>query len=145
MRVDRTDRIAILIKTADLEFDKISNPLLAEYDLTTSQYRVLKYLYSQPNATARIVDIEKNCSITHPTALGLIDQLSRKGFVCKIANPQDARSKVISLTDKTVEMQAKLESLGDRLEDTLTENLTKQEKKQLLMLLQKMLKLEKKQ
>ena len=142
MKTDRTDRIAILIKKADLVFDKLANPFLAEYDLTASQFRVLKFLYSQPNETARIVDIEKDCSITHPTALGLIDQLSRKGFVCKIVNPQDARSKVISLTDKAAEMQAKLESVGDRLEDTLTENLTEQEKKQLLMLLRKMLKLE---
>ena len=86
MKTDRTDRIAILIKKADLVFDKLANPFLAEYDLTASQFRVLKFLYSQPNETARIVDIEKDCSITHPTALGLIDQLSRKGFVCKIVN-----------------------------------------------------------
>lgn len=137
----RTDRIAILIKKASLEFDKMSNPVLAEYDLTASQYRVLKFLYSQPNETARIVDIEKECSITHPTALGLLDNLAKKGFAVKIVNPEDARSKVISLTDKTKEMQAELEGVGDRLENKLTENLTMRERKQLLALLQKMMKL----
>lgn len=136
----RTDKIAILIKKASLEFDKMSNPILAEYDLTASQYRVLKFLYSQPNETARIVDIEKECSITHPTALGLVDNLSKKGFAVKIVNPEDARSKVISLTDKTKKMQAELESVGDRLENTLTESLTMPERKQLLALLQKMMK-----
>lgn len=138
----RTDKVAILIKRAALEFDKISNPVLAEYDLTASQYRVLKYLYSRPNESARIVDIEKDCSITHPTALGLLDNLSKKGFAVKIVNPEDARSKVISLTDKTKNMQEELESVGDRLENLLTENLTGQDRKQLLHLLQKMLKIE---
>lgn len=136
------DKIAILIKRAALEFDKISNPVLAEYDLTASQYRVLKYLYTQPNETARIVDIEKECSITHPTALGLLNNLSKKGFAVKIVNPEDARSKVISLTDKTKEMQEELEGVGNRLEDTLTENLTQKERRQLLFLLQKMLKID---
>lgn len=134
-----TDKIAILIKRSALEFDKISNPVLSEYNLTASQYRVLKYLYVRPNETARIVDIEKECSITHPTALGIIDNLSKKGFVVKIVNPDDARSKVISLTDKTNAMQEELENVGDRLENILTKNLTKKEKQQLLSLLQKML------
>lgn len=135
----RSDKVAILIKRAALEFDKISNPVLAEYDLTASQYRVLKYLYSRPNESARIVDIEKDCSITHPTALGLLDNLSKKGFAVKIVNPEDARSKVISLTDKTKNLQEELEGVGDRLEKTLTRNLTASERKELLSLLQKML------
>lgn len=137
----RKDKIAILIKRAALEFEKISNPVLAEYDLTAAQYRVLKYLYSLPNETARIVDIEKECSITHPTALGLLDNLAKKGFAVKVVNPEDARSKVIALTDKTKDMQDELEGVGDRLENKLTENLNQEEKTQLLGLLQKMLKL----
>lgn len=135
----RSDKIAILIKRAALEFDKIANPVFAQYDLTASQFRVMKYLYTQPNETARITDIENECSITHPTVLGLLDNLSRKGFVVKIVNPDDARSKVISLTDKAKKMQKDLEDAGDKLEDTLTENLTADEKKQLLSLLQKMM------
>lgn len=138
----RSDKIAILIKRAALEFDKIANPVLSEYNLTASQYRVLKYLYTLPNETARIVDIEKECSITHPTALGLIDNLSKKGFVVKIVNPEDARSKVISLTDQTKNMQEELERAGDRLDDMLTKNLSQKEKQQLLSLLQKMMKIE---
>ena len=40
------DKAAILIKKAALEFDKMSNPILAEYNLTASQFKVLKFLYS---------------------------------------------------------------------------------------------------
>ena len=36
------DRIAVLIKTASIDFDKIANPILADYDLTASQCRILR-------------------------------------------------------------------------------------------------------
>lgn len=93
-----TNRIAVLIKTASIEFDKMANPILAEYDLTASQCRVLKLLFMQQNQSARIVDIEKECGITHPTVLGLLDGLEKKGFASRIVNPKDTRSKLISLT-----------------------------------------------
>lgn len=134
------NRIAILIKYVSLKFDKLSNPILSEYDLTTAQYRVLKFLYSQQEKLARVVDVEKECSIRHPTALGLIDNLEKKGFVKKMVNPQDARSKVIILTDKAKNLQTELEEVGDRIEDVLTDNLTEEEKFELLGLLEKILK-----
>lgn len=137
-----TNRIAVLIKIASLEFEKISNPILSEYDLTASQYRVLKFLYSQQTGTSRVVDIEKQCSITHPTALGLLDNLEKKGFVSRIVNPKDARSKVISLTEKAKVMQSEVEGVGDRIDDMLTDNLLEKEREQLVKLLQKLLKIE---
>ncbi len=137
-----TNRIAVLIKIASLEFEKISNPILSEYDLTASQYRVLKFLYSQQTGTSRVVDIEKQCSITHPTALGLLDNLEKKGFVSRLVNPKDARSKVISLTEKAKVMQSEVEGVGDRIDDMLTDNLLEKEREQLVKLLQKLLKIE---
>ncbi len=136
------NKIAILIKIASLEFEKISNPILAGYDLTAAQYRVLKFLYSQQTGSSRIVDIEKRCSITHPTALGLLDNLEKKGFVSKVVNPKDARSKVISLTKRAKEMQQELDGVGERIEDILTSNLSYEEKQQLVKLLHKLLKME---
>lgn len=136
------NKIAILIKIASLEFDKIANPILAEYDLTASQYRVLKFLYSQEKEISRVVDIEKQCSITHPTALGLLDNLEKKGFVSKIVNPNDARSKVITLTAKAKAVQSEIEKVAERIEDMLTDNLSEKEKIQMIKLLNKLLKIE---
>ena len=110
------DRIAVLIKTASIEFDKMANPILAEYDLTASQCRILKFLFMQQGQSARIVDIEKECAITHPTVLGLLDSLEKKEFVLKIANPRDARSKLISLTPKAKEMQQELELVVGKID-----------------------------
>ena len=131
--------VAILVKKAALEFDKISNPFFAAYDLTASQYKVLKFLYAQPTRTARVVDLERQYSMTHPTTLGLLDTLEKKGFTTRIVNPNDARGKLVALTKKADDMQTELEALGSQIEDKLTEKLTKGEKEQLVALLQKLL------
>ena len=137
-----TNRIAVLIKTASIEFDKMANPILADYDLTASQCRILKFLFLQQNQSARIVDIEKECAITHPTVLGLLDSLEKKGFVLKIANPKDARSKLISLTPKAKDMQHELEMVVAKIDHSWVETLSEQERKELQKLLQKLLKIE---
>ena len=133
------DKVAILIKTASLEFEKISNPYFAEYELTAAQYRILKYLYAQSSGTARVVDLEKYYSTTHPTTLGLLDYLEKKGFIERVDIPNDGRGKLVALTDKAQKMRDTLISLGDVIEDKLTEHLTKREKEQLTSLLLKLL------
>ena len=137
-----TNRIANLIKMASIEFDKMANPILAEYDLTASQCRVLKFLFMQQNQSARIVDIEKECAITHPTVLGLLDSLEKKGFVSRIVNPKDARSKLISLTPRAKEMQAELQAVVAKIDHAWVEDLSAQERKELQRLLLKLLRME---
>ena len=135
------NKSAILIKKASLEFEKISNPIFAAYDLTAAQYKVLKLLYSQETRTARVVDLEREYSMTHPTALGLLDQLEKKGFTTRIDNPKDGRGKLIALTEKADVMQEELESLGEEIENKLTENLTAEEKDVLIFLLRELMRI----
>ena len=136
------NKVAILVKKAALESEKLFNPVLAEYDLTASQYKVLKFLYMQPSRTARVVDIERQYSMTHPTTLGLLGYLEKKGFTVRVSNPDDARGKLVSLTEKADAMREELEAIGDTLENRLTSRLTAREKAQLVRLLQKLLGLE---
>ena len=133
-------KVAILVKKAALEFSKMANPVLAEHeDLTSSQYKVIKLLYRMENHRAKLVDIERHYSLTHPTAIGLADALEKKGFVTRKPNPLDARSRLIVLTQKADDMQEELETLGDELEDDFTKNLTEAERETLVNLLQKLL------
>jgi len=133
------DKVAILVKKAALEFDKVSNPYFAEYDLTASQYRIIKFLYAQPSRTARVVDLERQYSMTHPTTLGLLEALEKKGFTTRVVNPNDARGKLVALTEKADGMQGELEALGMKIEDKLTERLSTNEKNALVVLLQKLI------
>ena len=133
------NKAAILIKKASLEFEKVANPIFAEYDLTASQYRILKFLYASESRTARVVDLEKHYSMTHPTTLGLLEQWEKKGFIKRVVNPDDARGKLVALTEKAYVMQNELEVLGDAVEKKLTQRLTAEETVQLVGLLNKLL------
>ena len=133
------DKIAILIKRLSLEIDKLSNPILEPYDLTNSQFKILKYLLMSPPESVKQVDIEHYFSMTNPTVTGLVQKLEKKGMIERKTNPQDSRSKILCPTRKTIEMKDLLVRLGDSLEETLTGVLSSEEKRELLRLLKKLL------
>ena len=134
-----TDRIAILIKRLSLEIDKLSNPILEPYDLTNSQFKILKYLLMPHPESVKQVDIERYFSMTNPTVTGLVQKLEKKGMIERKINPQDSRSKILCPTQKTLEMRELLVSLGEELEGKLTQVLSSKEKQELMKLLKKLL------
>ena len=138
----KQDKAAILIKKAALEFDKISNAVLDEYGLTTAQYKIMKYLFEESENGVRIVDLEKYYSMSHPTTIGIVQNLEKKGFVEYKENPNHARSRFIMPTEEAVQKRAELESIGDELEHDLTKQLTEDEREELVKLLRKMLSIE---
>ena len=135
----KTDKAAILIKKAALEFDKLSNAVLEEYDLTIAQYKVMKYLYEESEKGVRLVDLEKYYSMSHPTVIGIVQNLEKKGLVVYQDNPDNARSRFIAPTEKAMVLKEKLEEVGDALEVDLTRNLSEKERQRLVALLQKMM------
>ena len=132
------DKISIFVKKASLECDKVAYPLLVEYKLTMVQYKILKYLYFQPPATICQRDIEKYLSMTNPTVTGVLKNLERDGWVERLRNPHDARSKLLQLTDKSLQVKQELFCIGDEIENTFTAGLTVKEREQLLQLLKKL-------
>ena len=133
------DKVAILIKKAALESEKVQAPLLQHYDLSVAQYKFLKYLYHAPQNSVRIVDLEIYYSMTHPAAIDILKVLEKKGYTLRLVNPEDARSKIVSLTEKAYAQQTELEALGDKMEEAVTKNLNDEEKQALLLLLHKMI------
>lgn len=133
------ERVAILVKKAALKAEKEQNPILQQYDLTVAQYKFLKYLYNEPKDTVRVNDLQARYSMTHPAVIDILKVLEKKGYTTHIVNPSDARSKIVSLTDKAYEQQKELETLGEDMENAVTRNLTKKEKERLIHLLKKMI------
>ena len=133
------DKIAILIKKAALEAEKVQTPILQRHDLSVAQYKFLKYLYSSPKDSVRIVDLETEYSMTHPAVIDILKVLEKKGYTQRIVNPEDARSKIVSLTDKAYTWQSELVGLGDIMEGAVTKNLTDDEKEEMIFLLHKLM------
>lgn len=133
------NKIAILIKKAALEAEKVQMPILQSHDLSVAQYKFLKYLYNAPKDSVRIVDLETYYSMTHPAAIDILKVLEKKGYTTRNVNPEDARSKIVSLTDKAYLEQRELEGLGDKMEESVTKNLSEEEKKEMIRLLHKLM------
>ena len=77
--------------------------------------------------------------MTHPAVIDILKVLEKKGYTHRIVNPEDARSKIVSLTDKAYTRQSELEGLGDIMEDAVTKNLTDDEKEEMIRLLHKLM------
>ena len=135
----KINKIAILIKKAELQAEKIQMPILQNYDLSVAQYKFLKYLYSQPKDSVRVVDLELEYSMTHPAVIDILKVLEKKGFTKRIVNPEDARSKIVALTDKAYAEEEELEGLGDVMDEAVTKNLTEDEKNEMIRLLLKLM------
>ena len=130
-------KIAILIKKLVLEFDKIANPKLALYDLTPTQYKILKYLYDHENVIG--MDIQNAYSMTNPTVTGILQNMESGGWIERVPNPNDSRSKLIKLTNKALSKKDELYELGENLEKIFTKDLTKSEQNKLIELLNKIM------
>ena len=131
-------KTAILIKKLALEFDKIAIPELVPYDLTPTQFKVIKYLLMNPEVDITQRNIERVYSMTNPTVTGILQNLEKNNWIERVENPKDARSKVIKLTQKAIKQKEKLNNLGEKLEKEFTKGLTKDEQKHLNELLNKL-------
>ena len=136
---ENNQKIVILLKIIAEQINREMTPVLVKYDLTASQYGIIKYFYKRDSQTARITDIARKFSLSHPTAIGLVRQLEKKGYIERQKDPEDGRSGILILTEKAKQLQNELEMLGDRLEADFTYSLSGDEKDVLKQLLLKLL------
>lgn len=133
------DKVAILIKKTALVVEKLSNHVLVPYELTHTQYKILMMLFRNKGKQIRQADIETHFSMTNPSVTGIIQNLEKKGFLERIQNPDDKRSKLLKLTEKAVSLEKELHALGESIEMQVTKNLTTEESEQLIVLLKKVM------
>lgn len=133
-----TDHIGILIKKTSQAFEKSASQVLAPYDLTPSQFKILKYVTLNPEASVRQIDLETYFGMSNPTVTGIIQNLEKKGMIYRQSHPDDKRSKVIMLTDKAKNASLFILETSDQIEESFTAVLTDSEKETLRHLLNKL-------
>lgn len=132
-------KIAVLIKKASLEFDKLSNQILYPCELTHTQFKLLMHLYKNTQEAPRQIDLEKYFSMTNPTMTGVLRNLERKGLIIRVVHAKDKRSKLIELSDQAVAMKAEMMVAAQSLEQKITHHLTEKEQLELSRLLMRLL------
>lgn len=132
-------KIAILIKKSSLAFDKIANKALQPFEISHTQFLILKFLYLNKDKIVKQIDLEKHLSMSNPTITGILKNMEKSGLIERVEHPEDKRSRSILLTEKSLKMESALLLLGDQLDAELTKNLSEREKEQMIALLSKML------
>ena len=132
-------KVSVLIKKSALIFDKYANQLLATHHLTISQFRILMILYKSPDCTVRQADIESAYAMTNPTVTGLVQNLEKSGLVRRVANPEDKRSKLLTLTEYAEEKRAEFIAMANSIEKEMTDGLSESEVETLSDLLVKVI------
>lgn len=131
-------KLSILIKKSSLQFDKYSNQLLAQHDLTASQFKIMLALYHADKVVCQ-GDIEEKFNMTNPTVTGLVQKLEAKGLITRVPKAEDRRVKQLVLTQYALDRKEEMLSIEQYLENLMTKRLSPEEKEQLCILLEKLI------
>ncbi len=110
-----------------------------EYDgMTGVQHAIMGYIMhhaKQGEVFQR--DIEKEFSLRRSTVTVMLQGFEQKGYILRVPVSRDARLKKIVLTEKAEQLQERSWREMERFHQKLEENLSEDEKEQLLNLLGK--------
>ena len=130
-----TNDIGFLIKNIHESTKRAGNNAMSELGLTLAQIRVLGYIYSRGNKKTAQKDIETFLSVSHPTVVGLLKRLEKKGLIRFEADSDDRRVKNIRLTEKEHALRDEMNSRHRKLGAVLTNGMSEQDKQELNRLL----------
>lgn len=122
----------LLRQTAHLSHT-IYNKKLEKEGISVSQDSVLSLLYRSNGLTQK--ELQQALYIQASSLTKLIDILEKKGLVTRISHPEDARYKLISLTEVGSSLKNQLWSVKTEAEKEITKGLSIQEIEVLTQLL----------
>lgn len=106
------------------------NEKLSEFDLTTSQAKVLYQLVKHGDLLQS--EIQKKLYIQASTMNGIIDSLLKKHLIEKLDSDKDRRSKIIVLTEKGRALEEKLWNATEDIDNEISGGFSNEEKQQFL-------------
>lgn len=111
-------------------------PLLQEIPLTEQQWRVIRALNEFEELESK--QLAELCCILSPSLTGIINRLEQQGYIKRRKSSEDQRRILISLTDKSKEMFARMSPLLEARYQEMTERFSPNDMKKLEELLNKL-------
>ena len=124
-----------IMRTAD-QFQNRFGRLLREYDLTPSQYNILRILRGEGKPPPALEVAGRMIQVV-PAITGLIDRLESAGMVTRARCTEDRRVVYIEITDKALRTLAKMDQPLNDMHRALLGHLTRAELKELIHTLEK--------
>lgn len=137
-----SSKIGRMLKVIHTAMRTEGNKRLIEKNLTSSQMDILVFIANEENEKKEInqVDIERHFSLTNPTVTGLLNRLQEKNFIKRVPSKKDARFNSIVLTKYGKNFMKDCYEDLLNFEKILVGNLNNDERKELVRLLDKVLK-----
>ena len=128
--------LSILInKIANQLKRKMDKEMNENYNLTKTQSLVLSYINSNKEIYQK--DIEKKFSIRRSTATEILNLMEKRNLIKRTPSKIDKRLNNIEITEEGIKLEKVGKEKIKELEKHMTKSLTKEEKKELIRLLEK--------
>lgn len=104
--IELTSNIITLIRKLGKQFDQKDRSLLRYHGIqgiTPPQLFILKVLWMEDGMPLKY--LASLAKVSRATMTGIIDTMEKNGFIIRIPNPQDERSKLVKLTKKGNEVK----------------------------------------
>lgn len=101
------DQLNLLLQKARATLLPTLRGLLGEHQLSEQQWRILKGLHVDPASTAQ--DLSSKIAIMGPSLSKLLTKLEANDLIVRQPNPQDFRSKHLTLSQKGLALVARID------------------------------------
>ena len=112
---------------------------VSKYEVTAVQCSFIKLISeSAKDGDVYAKAIEAEFNMRRATVAEILSLMEKNGLITRESQVGDARLKKITLTQKSIEIQKNIENEIKKVEDSLKNNLTKEEINKFMEILQKM-------
>ena len=136
--IDRAQEIINVLEAAEDAIHVRFHRVLAPYQLTIAQYKVLQHLFwHYPNGLG-VKELSEHLGLAKSTISGIVDRVERDGWVNRKRHPKDARRIIVQLTQKGVDVFQSIPKDREEFWRTTIGKLSVEEQETLLELLRKL-------
>lgn len=126
----------LLVLTSRAWINRIDSMLIRQSGQSRARWQVLFAISFAPQP-ATLTQISQRAHLQWPTMVRVVEAMEREGLLDRADNPDDGRSKLISLTSEGEATIRKIQPIIDRERAALLQNLTDNELQQVAGLLDK--------
>lgn len=108
-------------------------------NLTGEQCKLLGYISSRIDRGELVFqrDVEKEFDIKRSSAANILSNLEKNGYIQRMVDKNDSRTKIIHLTEKGKNLDKEMMNNIDRLEAVISEDMTEEERLMFIDLLKR--------
>lgn len=128
------NNVILKMKCIEDKIRQMGDVVFSSYDLTGSQVGYMSYIRASGGSISQ-KELEIKANVSHPTIVGVVSRLQKKGFVTVHVDANDRRKRIIQLTDKAKDVTDELKKGQENLNDTLLNGISSEEIEELSRLL----------